>query len=349
MHSHSGCASGKTTGVVVPDSEPNIEIYEEAARWFRARQTAQMDVAAFEVWLDADPRHIEALINVEAASNLFAAGASEDLLSPQPMAEAEVKREAFARRAVKGRSGMSPSRRQVLGGMAAAASAAAIGAGWWLNWHESVSFVTGAGEQRTERMSDGSTLTVDANTELMIKYTHGARTLNLRHGRAFFQVAHDGRPFTVASGGVAVLATGTAFEVEARGADVAVALSEGRVKVSKFGARIADMQPGQRLILKAGRAPALTLVKDMGRDLSWRTGTLYFENAPLSEVIERLNDYSRKRVVIADKVLADLRVTTGFKVDGTEAFLSALRTYYSLRVTEQDNQIVLHYPRGRAL
>src|SRR6202008_2663400 len=63
-------------------------------------------------------------------------------------------------------------------------------------------------------------------------YSEHARTLELDHGRARFDVAHDvTRPFTVTAGSETVVAVGTSFNVERLGATVLVTLIQGHVVI----------------------------------------------------------------------------------------------------------------------
>src|SRR6185437_15005809 len=77
-----------------------------------------------------------------------------------------------------------------------------------------------------------SQLTLDARSEVSVRYTSDARALTLVRGQAQFDVAHDvARPFSVTAEGHEVLATGTAFDVDLLGPKLLVTLLKGRVVV----------------------------------------------------------------------------------------------------------------------
>src|SRR5262249_2994594 len=92
---------------------------------------------------------------------------------------------------------------------------------------------TGFGERRFWRLAGGSRLSLDAQTAVKVQYSSDFRALRLLRGQARFDVAHDARrPFQVQAGDRAVLATGTAFNVDLLGDQLYVTLLEGHVKVA---------------------------------------------------------------------------------------------------------------------
>ncbi|HYG27219.1 MAG TPA: FecR domain-containing protein, partial [Caulobacteraceae bacterium] len=74
---------------------------------------------------------------------------------------------------------------------------------------------TGLNERRVVLLSDGSKLSLDAQTRVIVNYSDDARRLTLANGQARFDVAHDvSRPFSVRAGDRTVVATGTAFNID---------------------------------------------------------------------------------------------------------------------------------------
>ncbi|MBW2366618.1 MAG: FecR domain-containing protein [Deltaproteobacteria bacterium] len=82
-------------------------------------------------------------------------------------------------------------------------------------------------------LADGSTVNLDAETELTVRMTETDRQIDLETGRAFFSVAHDpARPFVVTAGQVSVRALGTAFKVsKEKTEEIIVSVVSGRVQV----------------------------------------------------------------------------------------------------------------------
>ena len=101
---------------------------------------------------------------------------------------------------------------------------------WWLVLPDD--YRTAIGERRVITLSDGSKLSLDADSEVTVRYGKHDRSLHLLKGQARFDVAHDKtRPFSVVAGSQKVIATGTAFNIDMAGPKVLVTLIEGHVVV----------------------------------------------------------------------------------------------------------------------
>jgi transmembrane sensor len=58
-------------------------------------------------------------------------------------------------------------------------------------------------------------------------------------------------------------------------------------------------------------------------DLAWQTGRLSFNDAPLGEIVAKLNRYSDRQVILADQALGALRLSGTFVSDRPAAFVDA--------------------------
>src|SRR3546814_19320188 len=89
--------------------------------------------------------------------------------------------------------------------------ACGIGAYTW-NAQRGDVYRTVSGERRLITLEDGSKISLDARSEVRVRYSKDARRLELLGGQARFDVAHDSRrPFSVRARDPLVIATGTAF------------------------------------------------------------------------------------------------------------------------------------------
>ena len=197
---------------------------------------------------------------------------------------------------------------------------------------------------RRVALTDGSVVTLDAGSAIDVAAMGAQRRIVLRSGRAGFAVAKDpAHPFVVAAGTASVTALGTHFTVERRGADVAVALTEGRVRVdTPAGSR--TMSPGQVLSTAGGRQR----LDDRGAEgaAEWQDGRLTFAATPLRDVVAQLQRYDRRRIVIADPGLAAHPYSGSLKTQGgTDALVAALEAYRIARVTRRDADRIELAPR----
>lgn len=330
------------SGFIVPDPA------EVAALWAARLADGQMpqaQQAEFQAWLDADPTHETALreiIGAWEAVEHYAASAEMMALRESALAS--------ARRSLDRAGGRLPLAR--VWGLVAATLllALCVGAGAWL-WLSPRTYETAVGERRVVVLSDGSKVSLDAATVVKVRYTGETRRLWLERGRAKFEVARNPlRPFSVAAADEVVVATGTAFSVELVQRQVRVVLYEGHVMVldrDGGGARrtvavgprriAADqlLSPGRELILPVQTvravAPAVVAPSDPVRSLSWEGGQLVFEDEPLRVVVERMNRYADRPLVVGDDVAARVRVSGVFRAGDTDALMQGLAAAFDLK------------------
>ena len=225
-------------------------------------------------------------------------------------------------------------------------------------------YFTRIGEQQTIELTDGSVVTLNTGGQLLVDYDGKARRILLEQGEAYFQVAEDPvRPFTVHLGGRSVTAVGTAFNIRKSKDRYQLAVIEGAVAfhevtdevpvsqplVSVDGQAVVISMPGQRRV-EAGwvvefdvRRDVLTAFRpeSMDRYQDWRSGMLSFFYEPLYQVIQELNRYSRKKILIEDASVMELSVYTAIRVDEIDAALKGLEKVLPIEVTRHYDRIVI--------
>ena len=200
------------------------------------------------------------------------------------------------------------SRRQWLGGAAAAASVAAVG----LFGDLGADYHTGTGEMERVTLVDGSTLQLDTNSAVRISFEATARRIALLRGRAFFEVAHDpARPFSVAVESVTATALGTRFEVRRDDAQVAVSVTEGAVAVSRQGLAVAGdpLQAGEAatILVSTGAARRMGVAPESVG--AWREGRLVVDRWSVAATLDELGRYHRGTILLRDDALGALLVS----------------------------------------
>lgn len=197
---------------------------------------------------------------------------------------------------------------------------------------------TEVGQQMSFTLPDRSTVELNTDTELVVTYSDRARTIELRRGEAFFDVAHDeSRPFVVEAGRGAIRAVGTGFVVRVQNQAVKVTVTEGIVEVTHESHDHSDRQmpsvdvdepspsklsEGQRVEYDQ-RVVSVEAVEqgELDRDLAWRQGLLIFDGQSLEEVVREVERYVDTRFIVADGDLQQLRVGGAFKAGDLEAVL----------------------------
>ena len=223
----------------------------------------------------------------------------------------------------------------------------------WQGWHGEPARVydTGIGERQVAMLDDGSRVSLDAATAVDVRMEAEGRKVELRQGRAKFDVAKDPlRPFTVAVGDKLVVAVGTSFSVELINGDVRVILYEGQVEVRDrddraVGAAVAPrvmLTPGAALVDPADdRANIKVSRPDLSNSLNWEQGMVNLDAESLTNAVERMNRYSARKIVLADPTLGSVRVSGMFHTDNVDAFVEGVTTLYPIRERRVGDQIIL--------
>jgi transmembrane sensor len=204
------------------------------------------------------------------------------------------------------------------------------------------------GERRVITLQDGSRVSLDAASEVKVRYTHGARKLELVRGQARFDVTRDlGRPFVVDAGDRSVSATRGAFNIDRAAQRVCVTLLDGAAVVRLEPGLFHRQAPGRPTLLKPGQQltadPARqTLASADAREVTaWERGELVFTNEPLADAVARVNRYSVRKIEV-DPSAAALRVSGAFNAGDTASFLDAMSSYFKLAaVPGTDGKVVL--------
>lgn len=195
-------------------------------------------------------------------------------------------------------------------------------------------------------LSDGSVVTLNADTELRVRFTAARRTISLLRGEAHFSVTHDPhRPFEVHARDRIVVAVGTAFDVRlGRGQRVEVTVTEGRVAL--FEDHAAPAQGGEVSLqtISAGQDALLTTQEvtvrrigsaDILRHLAWERRQLSFDGQTLEAAVAEFNRYTNRKIVIDDPAIAALEIGGRFRALDVGSFVAALDRAFGIssRVT----------------
>ncbi|HEY6643296.1 FecR family protein [Povalibacter sp.] len=240
------------------------------------------------------------------------------------------------------------AKRRTVAAIAAGIAVMTICAGLWMR-SAPESYITGPGDRRVVTLTDGSAISLDAQTRVDVLYSGGRRELQLQHGRAKFSVARDPmRPFSVTAANKVVVATGTQFSVELLAAQVHVILYHGSVDVLAGENRrlqtigqgpARGLVPGSELIAPLVDDVAQVRAVDLSRSLSWESGQISFNEEPLSEAVERMNRYTDSPLVIADEAAGQVRISGTFFAGDTAAFIEGVTSVFPVGIATFDGRV----------
>lgn len=316
------------------------DVLRTAARWY-SRLTddavSQLERAQFESWRSARPEHDAAyrrLLQVLEASDamLADASASTDLFAT-----------AEASRAARMRAPIAKALRTAAYGFAATLAIVCLGIAYRIYPRaDFTSAVTRTGEQREVRLADGSVISLNTDTELEYSIDSRQRRVKFSEGEAFFQIAPDRtRPFVILIGSREIKVVGTAFNVRRLSDRTDIAVTEGRVSLSReIGALAALFPPSESQSLTAGMSASYAtntdvIVRSSSPPLlvgAWRSGQLIYRGTALSEVVADLDRYFAGTYSITDDV-AHLKVSAVIRLTNEAEVLNALTSQLPVRAT----------------
>lgn len=299
-------------------SDTRMARLEQAAEWLQRLHSGAEDEGVMEAWLDwcqRDP------LNQQAFDELAAVWeASAGIVRDQPM------------------TGRVRPRRYALAASLAVLAATAITGAWWASRPAPdqlarSEFTSPTGVNTTRTLADGSQLELGGGTRVSVAIGPRARRIQLHEGELYVTVQKDpARPFSVDTGRLEVIATGTAFNVLRSEGRTTVTVAEGSVDALYEGRAAArrnvPVASNQQLVYSHQSRGVEVHETDPAIAIAWRTGTLKFSGEPLSEVIASVNRYAARRIVIEDArvgafgFLGTARVDSSESIDGWLASLT---------------------------
>jgi transmembrane sensor len=313
------------------------EIDRIAASWAarRCNGFSADDAAALDAWLKADPRHLGAYMKAEAVlarlDQAGTAGAEALRLEDVPAGPVLAKR------------------RTILMGAAAACIAATMtGAAVvrYLLEAEEV-YATNIGEAKEIALSDGSTVTLNTNTRIAVRYTKALRQIALLQGEALFDVAKNKRrPFIVQAHDTQVRAVGTSFTVKLLPQQlVQVLVREGVIEIRRPD--VPEAPPvrlaANNVALAPLKAPISTAPVpniQVSRNLAWRQGRIDFDNETLADAAHEFGRYSDIQIRVAPG-LEGQTVTGLFVSTDPVGFARAAALSLNLRVDVGNREVTI--------
>ena len=222
------------------------------------------------------------------------------------------------------------------------------------------------GQIKKITLSDGSVVTLNANSRLRYAKDFGTNLTSVLNGQglngektagqpggreiwidgeAYFDVAKrtvNGKrlPFIVHANDLSIQVLGTAFNVTNRRGTVNIALDHGAVKIvdQKNKNNTMFLKPGES-VTQSAQKPLLFKEKvDVEEYSSWKNKVIIFKKKSLKEIAEMMKDLYNIQVVIDNPALSSETFTGSFPTDSSDVLFQKLQKMYPMEVTKQDNE-----------
>ncbi|HFF2826631.1 TPA: FecR domain-containing protein [Stenotrophomonas maltophilia] len=304
-------------------SEPSPRQARQALRWVircSAGPLPDRQQRTLQRWLQSDPRHALAWRRQQAFWQGLD-GAGPDVLAALPGLTAD-------------REGLRPlaPRRRLPWLLASAAAVVLMVAAAPHALLLARSDLRSSDAPRVVQLEDGSTAVLDSGAALAIEFNGQQRRLRLLRGQAWFQVAHEARPFQVEAAGGLVRDIGTAFSVSRLDTTVTTRVSEGAVDVRPGDGSVQRLHAGQARTFRDGRWLQPVQLEDPEAMAPWRRGEVVIDDQPAAQAIADLARYRRAPVWVLGGQGARVRVSGLFHLQQPETAIDAVAAQAGLRV-----------------
>ncbi len=355
-------------------------IAAQALEWFTAHRSDELSAAQREEfidWLRASPAHAREYLAVSGFVEDFARAAKQLAAPTETLimhARAEMQTDtvrplfADAEQQTLERgagflelAGLHRRMWATLVGLAMVAAMTLMLGTWWL--HDRTAYSTAHAEQRSWRMPDGSTVHLNSDSAIRVRFDDERRQVDLIRGQALFQVAKDPqRPFWVRAGDTVVKAVGTEFDVYRHKQRTLVSVVEGRVavwrlpedsspqqvsRVLEAGAGpsharpVAQLVAGQQARISSVSAGVSERADDVRKTVAWLQRQVVFDHDPLGNAVEEFNRYDELRIRIDDPALRAAEISGIFSAYDLESFIHFLERQPDMRVERVGGEIVI--------
>ena len=329
------------------DEQVRQIIAQQAGDWFVAHRAGSLDKAereAFDAWLTASPLHVEEYLGVALIARLLPV-AADDPEVPLDGILARVREVKFGDAVVPAVVSALPLANETRLGFARPWQWAAVAATlvivtgmvlWWNGNRATVEqYATQHGELRSWRLADQSTLRLNTDTSVTVRYSRAERLIEIERGEALFEDVHEPvRPFRVLAGTTSVVALGTTFDVYRVNGSTLVTVVQGRVAVSTTAGprQTVTVGEGEQTRVMDGQTPTQATPADVQRNTAWLRRQIVFEQQSLAVVAAEFNRYSAIPIEIETPELRSLQISGVFSADDPETLVAFLKSLDGVRV-----------------
>lgn len=205
------------------------------------------------------------------------------------------------------------------------------------------------GEIGTVRLADGSQVTLNAHSSLLVPrfgFDQFSREVILK-GEAEFSVTHapDGRAFTVkTASGFDVVVLGTEFVVNTRQLASKVVLTKGKIRLLYGGQqnrKALTLKPGELVTFDAQGNANLRQTAQPEDYSAWKKHRFIFDQTPLADLAPLFRDHFGVDLRIADSTIARMTITGTFTARTDDVLLGFLKEAAHLRVHREGQTVTL--------
>jgi transmembrane sensor len=192
------------------------------------------------------------------------------------------------------------------------------------------------------QLPDGSVVTLRKGSKLLLPDNFGKTSRQVKlEGEAYFQIKHDGpNPFSVSTNKSFIQDIGTSFLVQSNDSIEQVTVMEGEVSFASNAQKDKEISvaAGESAILKDQKPERK--IEQSSNLLAWKTSSLVFDNTPLLQVVNDLENYYGVPTSLPSD-LYFIKVTARFKEEPLSKVIEELRLLTGLNFRMDGNNLVI--------
>jgi len=206
------------------------------------------------------------------------------------------------------------------------------------------SYKTAYGEVLNLKLMDGSVVTLNSNSSIYF-YENNLRKIWLT-GEAYFEVdkkESTNAKFLVVTDDLNIEVYGTSFNVDTKHQKTSVFLEEGNVWLELKNGTTKKMIPGN-FISYSSKEDLIIEQKEKVKatfKTSWKDGSIIFENLPLSEAIQKIEDTYGLTAIFKDEISKTKLITGGVPITNLNICLRAIEKSVNVKITKLKNQLII--------
>jgi transmembrane sensor len=348
------------------DEKVRLIIAQEAADWFvrnRSKSVSAQERAAFGLWLKSSPLHVEEYLKTAVIARDLHAAIDPSLPEFRSWLQDAQADDGNVTVLIPGNRSPSPSpagrlkRWRPVAAIAAALLMVMVGVIWLQRDGERFGlprrFVTVHAEQGSWLLPDGTSMSLNSDSAVTVRYSAHERVVEVERGQALFHVAHEpARRFRVMAGEAGVIAVGTEFDVFRKSGSTQVTVVEGKVAVFSGEApamTASAVLPLQTLSVTAGEQiqvtdhspPVRAGAVNVQQAVAWVQRKVAFTERPLGEVAAEFNRYGAVPIVVQSERLRELPISGIFNAYDTDSFLAFIGRLDGVEIDRNSQRILV--------
>ena len=193
----------------------------------------------------------------------------------------------------------------------------------------------------SKKLDDGSEININAHSKFEYPENFAKKTREVSlNGEAFFSITpNKAKPFIIHSDAVSIKVVGTSFNVKTTMENVEVYVKTGKVLLYSIEKSTGDtvsmlLIPGNKGIYDRKTNTITKEEQPNENDLFWKTKTMVFTKAKLSEVIDVLQKNYGVSIILKNPKLSELRLNARFENQTIESIIEIIATSLQVEISK---------------